>query len=102
MGKVVLVGGQKGGTGKSTLATNLAAYRLSKKDHNNILLVDTDLQGSTANWTYFRRQNDLDGIECIQLFGKQIKSEIDSKKNTTVILLSMPADEILKNCGMLC
>jgi chromosome partitioning protein len=80
MGKIVLIGGQKGGTGKSTLATNLAAYRLSKASHNNILLVDTDLQGSTANWTYFRRQNNLDGIECIQLFGKRIKSEIDSKK----------------------
>jgi chromosome partitioning protein len=78
MGKVVLVGGEKGGTGKSTIATNLAALRV--QGGGDVLLVDADRQASTANWSYFRRRAGLGGIECIQLFGKAIKSEMDSKR----------------------
>src|SRR5699024_4742083 len=76
---VVLVGGKKGGTGKSTIATNLAALRIEKAGHNNLLLIDTDSQGSSADWTYYRKEAGKDGIECIQLFEKRIISEIDSK-----------------------
>jgi chromosome partitioning protein len=78
MAEVILVGGQKGGTGKSTIATNLAALRV--ENGGEVLLVDADQQASTANWSYFRRQAGLGGIECIQLFGKAIKSEMDSKR----------------------
>src|SRR5690625_7541839 len=76
---VVLVGGKKGGTGKSTIATNLAALRVEKAGHKNLLLIDTDSQGSTADWTYYRKESGKDGIECIQLFEKRIVTEIDSK-----------------------
>jgi chromosome partitioning protein len=76
---IVLVGGKKGGTGKSTIATNLGALRAERAGHNNLLLVDTDSQGSSADWTYYRRETGRDGIECIQLFEKRIVSEIDSK-----------------------
>jgi chromosome partitioning protein len=43
------------------------------------LLIDTDSQGSSADWAYYRKQAGKDGIECIQLFEKRIVSEIDSK-----------------------
>jgi chromosome partitioning protein len=76
---IVLVGGKKGGTGKSTIATNLAALRIEKAGHKNLLLIDTDSQGSSADWTYYRKEEGKDGIECIQLFEKRIVSEIDSK-----------------------
>lgn len=76
---IVLVGGKKGGTGKSTLATNLAAMRIEKAGHQNLLLIDTDSQASSSDWTYYRRDSGKTGIECIQLFDKRIVSEIDSK-----------------------
>jgi chromosome partitioning protein len=77
---IVLIGGEKGGTGKSTLATNLAALRAKRAGHNNVLLIDTDPQGSSADWAYYRREAGLNGVECIQLFGKHIVSEMESKE----------------------
>jgi chromosome partitioning protein len=75
---IVLIGGEKGGTGKSTLVTNLAAYRQSLTG-NDVLIVDTDSQGSASDWCYYRKQNGMPGIESIQLFGKHIVSEIPNK-----------------------
>ena len=43
---VVLIGGEKGGTRKTTIATNLAA--LQALAGYNVLLVDTDSQGSAS------------------------------------------------------
>jgi len=44
----VLVASSKGGCGKTTLATNLAAYYAL--DGKNTVLVDTDRQGSSQRW----------------------------------------------------
>ncbi len=46
-GKIVALVNQKGGVGKSTLTTNLAAILGSK---HNVLLLDTDSQGSSEDW----------------------------------------------------
>ena len=45
---IILIGGEKGGTGKTTIATNLAAKRAM--ENRDVLLIDTDAQGS-ANYT---------------------------------------------------
>jgi chromosome partitioning protein len=45
----VLVASSKGGAGKSTLATNLAAYYAV--DGRNTVLVDADRQGSALRWS---------------------------------------------------
>lgn len=42
---IILVGGEKGGAGKSCLAQNLAVY-LQKKNRD-VLLLDADPQGTT-------------------------------------------------------
>ena len=51
---IILVGGEKGGTGKTTIATNLAA-RL-KDPGADVLLVDTDKQGSASSWAAMREE----------------------------------------------
>ncbi len=65
---IVVFGGEKGGTGKSTLATNVAvALARAGKD---ILLVDTDKQGSAAAWAAARTNQDgLAPVHCLQKTG---------------------------------
>lgn len=62
---IVLFGGEKGGVGKSTLLSNLAVLRaLSGRE---VLLLDTDPQGSLAGWNAIRDENELEpSITCVQ------------------------------------
>jgi chromosome partitioning protein len=48
MGKIIAVGNLKGGTGKSTIAVNLAC-RLAEKERA-VVLIDADPQGTAAAW----------------------------------------------------
>ena len=72
---IVLIGGEKGGTGKTTIATNLAALRaLAGRD---VLLVDTDPQGSAGYWTTSRSEKGIKPrVACIQKFGKGLQEEL--------------------------
>lgn len=45
---IIAMGGQKGGTGKSTTAVNLAV-ELGRRNHR-VVLVDADPQGTTTTW----------------------------------------------------
>jgi len=71
---ILAIGGIKGGSGKTTLATNLAVMR--SKNHK-VLLVDADEQRSTSKWA---AQRDVLGIptdwSTIQLFGKTLHTQI--------------------------
>ena len=51
---IVLIGGEKGGTGKSTIATNLAAYLANRSD--DVVLLDADSQATAKRWVE-RRNN---------------------------------------------
>lgn len=55
MAKVIAVLNQKGGTGKTTLATNIATALHMQK--NKVLLVDGDPQGSARDWAAARQEN---------------------------------------------
>ncbi len=72
---IVLIGGEKGGTGKTTLATNLAAFRaLTGRD---VLLVDTDIQGSASFWTQIRDEGNVQPrVACVQKFGKGLAAQV--------------------------
>jgi chromosome partitioning protein len=43
---IVLIGGEKGGTGKTTLATNMAV--ILAVEGKDVLLLDTDRQGTAS------------------------------------------------------
>ncbi len=72
---IILVGGEKGGTGKTTLATNLSALRaLAGRD---VLLLDTDLQGSASYWSQTRDEAKITPrVACVQKFEKGLQVEI--------------------------
>jgi chromosome partitioning protein len=52
---IVMIGGVKGGTGKSTIATNLAAYLATKGA--DVLLLDVDPQATAYKWAMRRKEN---------------------------------------------
>lgn len=70
---IIVVGGIKGGTGKTTIATNLTVMQTHKT-----LLIDADEQHSAYDWATQRESQE--GIETnwvtIQLSGKSIHNQI--------------------------
>jgi chromosome partitioning protein len=51
---IIVVGGIKGGAGKSTIAANLAVRRATEY---SVLLVDGDDQETTTLWSATRNEN---------------------------------------------
>jgi len=62
MSKIIAILNQKGGAGKTTLATNLARA-LQKAANESVLLVDSDPQGSARDW------NAASGGELVPVIG---------------------------------
>lgn len=72
---VVLFGGEKGGTGKTTLATNMAA--MLAQTGKDVLLLDTDRQGTSSFWATVREDSEIEPrIACVQKFGKGLASQV--------------------------
>lgn len=72
---IITVCGEKGGTGKTTLATNLAAMRAAAG--RDVLLVDTDTQGSASVWVQMRDEGKVvPRVACIQKFGQGLRAEL--------------------------
>ncbi len=66
---IVAVLGEKGGTGKTTLATNLAGMRAT--EGRDVLIIDADRQGSASYWAEKRADThpELPGVQSVQKFG---------------------------------
>ena len=61
VGKVITVAQQKGGSGKTTLAANLAVAFV--RAGHSVALLDTDPQGSLGRWFMARRERGDPGLE---------------------------------------
>lgn len=84
---IITVGGIKGGSGKTTIATNLAIW-LSRQ--GNVLLVDADEQETASDFTAWREEtlNGAVGYTAIKLTGDNVRKQIvktKSKYNYVVI-----------------
>ena len=83
---IILVGGEKGGSGKSCLAQNLAVYLQQKK--RDILLLDADPQGTTTDWIKERDENsDLRNIPSVQASGniRQVLDDLSRRYQDIII-----------------
>lgn len=71
---IILIGGEKGGPGKTTVATNLAAIRTKRTD--DLLLIDTDKQPTASYWCSLREDKEVDPrVNSIQKFDKAVRTE---------------------------
>ncbi len=84
---ILLIGGEKGGTGKTTIVTNLAAKcKLSELD---AIIVDTDKQGSASSWAATRELKEIKPlIPTVQVFGNTLHTQIiDLSKRYKIIII---------------
>lgn len=86
---IILIGGEKGGSGKSCLAQNIAVY-LTLQNYT-VLIVDCDPQRTSSDWIQARNTNpQLPLINCVQLYGK-IRNDLLSLENHY--------DYVIVDCG---
>lgn len=73
---IYTIGGIKGGTGKTTVATNFVVWLV--KQGSDVLLVDADDQESATDFTSFREQtlNGETGYTAIRLSGEKLRTEV--------------------------
>ena len=98
---IVVCGGIKGGSGKTTVATNLAAMRAhTGKD---ILLVDADDQESASDFAWYRSQReDVHQFTSIQLTGPAVRPEVQrlAKKYADIIIDTGGRDTVAQRAAL--
>jgi chromosome partitioning protein len=82
---IILIGSEKGGVGKSTLATNFAVLLASKG--KDVVIVDTDRQSTSANWAQYREETEQPRIECIRQYGNLTKTLEALKSRYKIIIV---------------
>jgi chromosome partitioning protein len=90
---ILLIAYEKGGTGKSTLAKNLAVYL--QQQGRDLVTIDTDPQETLYRWCERRKdQADAKPITCVKLTGSKILPDLRSlsEKYADVIIDAGGAD----------
>lgn len=71
---IIVLGGEKGGTGKTILAVNLAAMRAMAG--HTVALIDGDKQGSAAMWSLIRQENGTEpSVPAVRKSGPELRFE---------------------------
>jgi len=83
---IILIGGRKGGSGKSTITVNLAA--LLARNGKDVIIVDADVQVTSSEWEAERRElKDKPEINCVQKRGKIHQALKDLAKRYDYVLV---------------
>lgn len=84
---ILLVGGRKGGSGKSTIAMNICAALA--KEGKDVMLVDADKQSSSAGWALERSTNKPEHgvVHCVQKYDEVHKTlrDLESRYEYVVV-----------------
>lgn len=75
MGRIVLIGGEKGGSGKSTTAVNLAVFLML--EGFDVMLLDADKQATSTKWVGRRNDAGYKEIHSAQKLGDIYRTAID-------------------------
>lgn len=89
MGHVITIAQQKGGSGKTTIAANLAvAFAGSGK---SVSLLDTDPQGSLGRWCMMRREAGIEDVDFATASAWGVTYECDKlRKSHDIIIIDTP------------
>ena len=71
---ILMVGGEKGGVGKTTLATHMVVER--KREGRGVVLVDADSQGTSSIWSDARKEKGATPVPCMSLRGGKVHVEL--------------------------
>jgi chromosome partitioning protein len=82
--RTILILNPKGGSGKSTVATNIASYFATQG--KNVTLADCDPQGSSQDW-HAARSESRNSINCAVLK----KTSLEIPKGTEILVMDTPA-----------
>lgn len=99
----ILIGGEKGGTGKSTISTNLAI--MGAIMGRDVLLLDTDKQASSARFIGKRNDKGLRPTPtCVQIRGKYLHKEIEdlTKRYEIIVIDAGGQDSVELRAAMAC
>jgi chromosome partitioning protein len=99
---IVLIGGEKGGTGKTTTSTNLAVMRVARTP--DLLLIDGDPQPNASYWCMVRDSREVKPrIASVQKTGKSLRNEVIAlhEKYTDIIIDTGGRDTPELRAGML-
>jgi chromosome partitioning protein len=89
---IVAILGEKGGTGKTTFATNLAGMRAAAG--RDVLIIDADRQGSASYWAEAREKQDAAAIASVQKFGSGlIRAVRDMARRYNDIVIDIAAGD---------
>ncbi|MBI2382324.1 MAG: AAA family ATPase [Gammaproteobacteria bacterium] len=82
---ILLIGGEKGGTGKSTIATNLAVFLALRGV--DVMLLDADPQGTASKWVERRNGAEAAAVHCAQKTGDVYATAMDLAKRYQVVII---------------
>jgi chromosome partitioning protein len=99
---IILICGSKGGGGKTTIATNLAASRAAQG--RAVLLVNADPNGTSSIWAARRAESGtMPAITCVSMFGKGMAAEVTkmAPRFDDILIDCVGADSAEQRQGML-
>lgn len=89
MAHVLTIAQQKGGSGKTTLAVNLAVQFV--KQGQRVALLDTDPQGSLGRWFMTRRERGVQDMDFSTASAWGVGYEVEKlKKTNDIVLIDTP------------
>lgn len=83
---ILIVGSQKGGSGKSTTVVNICAALA--KQGIDVVLVDADRQGTAANWVMDRSEKStLPAVHCVQKYDNIRDTLLDLDQRYDIVVV---------------